>query len=148
MAASQCTMNNFTFGNARYQYYETIAGGSGAGPEFAGQRGPDAHDQFALTDPEVLEFAFRCGSSPMRFVRDPAARALAGRRRRSAPRAISRAHERLDLEQRPESHGAFGMAGGRARRGGQDLDRKSSMAAIELDGSYRFGRNGGRGQSS
>ncbi len=32
MAASQCTMNNFTFGNERYQYYETISGGSGAGP--------------------------------------------------------------------------------------------------------------------
>jgi 5-oxoprolinase (ATP-hydrolysing) len=31
MAASQCTMNNFTFGNAQYQYYETISGGSGAG---------------------------------------------------------------------------------------------------------------------
>ena len=31
MAAGQCTMNNFTFGNARHQYYETISGGSGAG---------------------------------------------------------------------------------------------------------------------
>ena len=31
MASSQCTMNNFTFGNARHQYYETISGGSGAG---------------------------------------------------------------------------------------------------------------------
>ncbi|MEO6898006.1 MAG: hydantoinase B/oxoprolinase family protein, partial [Caldimonas sp.] len=36
MASSQCTMNNFTFGNARYQYYETISGGSGAGPGFDG----------------------------------------------------------------------------------------------------------------
>jgi 5-oxoprolinase (ATP-hydrolysing) len=32
MASGQCTMNNFTFGNERYQYYETISGGSGAGP--------------------------------------------------------------------------------------------------------------------
>ncbi|MBC7932615.1 MAG: hydantoinase B/oxoprolinase family protein, partial [Rubrivivax sp.] len=36
MAAAQGTMNNFTFGNAAHQYYETIAGGSGAGPDFAG----------------------------------------------------------------------------------------------------------------
>src|SRR5439155_19261141 len=36
MAAGQCTMNNFTFGNERHQYYETISGGSGAGPGFDG----------------------------------------------------------------------------------------------------------------
>ncbi len=68
-AGSQPTMNNFTFGNARYQYYETISGGSGAGGRF------DARGQLVggfdgtavvqthmtnsrLTDPEVLEFRF------------------------------------------------------------------------------------------
>lgn len=59
MAASQCTMNNFTFGNARYQYYETIAGGSGAGPEFNGTSVVQTHmTNSRLTDPEVLEFRF------------------------------------------------------------------------------------------
>jgi 5-oxoprolinase (ATP-hydrolysing) len=59
MAASQCTMNNFTFGNARYQYYETISGGSGAGPEFAGTSVVQTHmTNSRLTDPEVLEFRF------------------------------------------------------------------------------------------
>jgi 5-oxoprolinase (ATP-hydrolysing) len=59
MAASQCTMNNFTFGNARHQYYETIAGGSGAGPEFAGTSVVQTHmTNSRLTDPEVLEFRF------------------------------------------------------------------------------------------
>jgi 5-oxoprolinase (ATP-hydrolysing) len=59
MAASQCTMNNFTFGNAQYQYYETIAGGSGAGPEFAGASVVQTHmTNSHLTDPEVLEFRF------------------------------------------------------------------------------------------
>jgi 5-oxoprolinase (ATP-hydrolysing) len=59
MAASQCTMNNFTFGNARYQYYETIAGGSGAGPEFAGTSVVQTHmTNSRLTDPEVLELRF------------------------------------------------------------------------------------------
>jgi 5-oxoprolinase (ATP-hydrolysing) len=59
MAASQCTMNNFTFGNAQYQYYETIAGGSGAGPEFAGTSVVQTHmTNSRLTDPEILEWRF------------------------------------------------------------------------------------------
>jgi 5-oxoprolinase (ATP-hydrolysing) len=59
MAASQCTMNNFTFGNAQHQYYETIAGGSGAGPGFAGTSVVQTHmTNSRLTDPEVLEFRF------------------------------------------------------------------------------------------
>ncbi len=56
MAASQGTMNNFTFGNARYQYYETISGGSGAGPDFDGTPVVQTHmTNSRLTDPEVLE---------------------------------------------------------------------------------------------
>lgn len=59
MAAAQCTMNNFTFGNARHQYYETISGGSGAGPGFAGTSVVQTHmTNSRLTDPEVLEFRF------------------------------------------------------------------------------------------
>ena len=59
MAASQCTMNNFTFGNARYQYYETISGGSGAGDGFNGTSVVQTHmTNSRLTDPEVLEFRF------------------------------------------------------------------------------------------
>ena len=59
MAASQCTMNNFTFGNAAYQYYETISGGSGAGPHFNGTSVVQTHmTNSRLTDPEVLEFRF------------------------------------------------------------------------------------------
>ncbi|MEJ8836206.1 hydantoinase B/oxoprolinase family protein [Ramlibacter sp. AN1133] len=69
MAAGQCTMNNFTFGNARYQYYETISGGSGAGGlydeqgrltgGFEGTSVVQTHmTNSRLTDPEVLEFRF------------------------------------------------------------------------------------------
>ncbi len=59
MAASQCTMNNFTFGNATHQYYETISGGSGAGPDFDGTSVVQTHmTNSRLTDPEVLEFRF------------------------------------------------------------------------------------------
>ncbi|MBD2135200.1 hydantoinase B/oxoprolinase family protein [Sphaerospermopsis sp. FACHB-1094] len=56
MAASQGTMNNFTFGNQKYQYYETICGGSGAGINFDGTDGVHTHmTNSRLTDPEVLE---------------------------------------------------------------------------------------------
>ncbi len=69
MAAGQCTMNNFTFGNAKYQYYETISGGSGAGGlyddegrlcgGFDGTSVVQTHmTNSRLTDPEVLEFRF------------------------------------------------------------------------------------------
>ncbi|MDZ8187071.1 MAG: hydantoinase B/oxoprolinase family protein [Nostoc sp. ChiSLP02] len=56
MAASQGTMNNFTFGNEKYQYYETICGGSGAGINFHGTDAVHSHmTNSRLTDPEVLE---------------------------------------------------------------------------------------------
>jgi len=59
LAASQGTMNNFTFGNDRHQYYETIAGGSGAGPGFDGTDAVQTHmTNSRLTDPEVLEWRF------------------------------------------------------------------------------------------
>jgi 5-oxoprolinase (ATP-hydrolysing) len=59
LAGSSGTMNNFTFGNARHQYYETIAGGSGAGPGFNGTAAVQTHmTNSRLTDPEVLEARF------------------------------------------------------------------------------------------
>jgi 5-oxoprolinase (ATP-hydrolysing) len=59
LAASQGTMNNFTFGDDRFQYYETIAGGAGAGPRFAGASAVQTHmTNSRLTDPEVLETRF------------------------------------------------------------------------------------------
>jgi 5-oxoprolinase (ATP-hydrolysing) len=70
LASSQGTMNNFTFGNERHQYYETISGGSGAGIRdlaagAASKEGFDGTDvvqthmtNSRLTDPEVLEFRF------------------------------------------------------------------------------------------
>lgn len=72
MAGSQGTMNNFTFGNQNYQYYETICGGSGAGKNFDGTDAVQTHmTNSRLTDPEVLEsrypvllenFSLRLGS--------------------------------------------------------------------------------------
>ncbi|MBI4967459.1 MAG: hydantoinase B/oxoprolinase family protein [Rhodospirillales bacterium] len=59
LAGAQGTMNNFTFGDDRHQYYETICGGAGAGPGFAGQHAVQTHmTNSRLTDPEVLEWRF------------------------------------------------------------------------------------------
>jgi 5-oxoprolinase (ATP-hydrolysing) len=104
MAASQGTMNNFTFGDAVHQYYETIAGGAGAGPGFDGAAVIQTHmTNSRLTDPEIFEtrfpvlleeFAIRCGSGGagahhggdggtrrVRFLGDMTACILANRRR-------------------------------------------------------------------
>ncbi|WP_281984476.1 hydantoinase B/oxoprolinase family protein [Thalassorhabdomicrobium marinisediminis] len=59
IAGSQATMNNFVWGNARFQNYETIAGGTGAGPEFDGCDAVQSHmTNTRMTDPEVLEKRF------------------------------------------------------------------------------------------
>jgi 5-oxoprolinase (ATP-hydrolysing) len=64
-ACAQGTMNNFTFGNARHQYYETVCGGAGAGPGFDGASAVHTHmTNSRLTDPEVLEQRY-----PVRIVR-------------------------------------------------------------------------------
>ena len=59
MGAAQGTMNNFTFGNDKAQYYETICGGAGAGPGYDGADAVHTHmTDSRLTDPEVLEWRF------------------------------------------------------------------------------------------
>jgi 5-oxoprolinase (ATP-hydrolysing) len=58
-ANGQGTMNNFLFGNGTFGYYETIAGGAGAGPGFHGNSGRHVHmTNTAITDPEILEHRF------------------------------------------------------------------------------------------
>ena len=59
LAAAQGTMNNFTFGDATHQYYETICGGAGAGPGFDGASAVHTHmTNSRMTDPEVFEWRF------------------------------------------------------------------------------------------
>jgi len=74
-AAAQGTMNNFTFGNARHQYYETICGGTGAGADFDGADAVQSHmTNSRITDPEILEWRFPSGWSA-----SPSAGAVAAR---------------------------------------------------------------------
>ncbi|HSV52735.1 MAG TPA: hydantoinase B/oxoprolinase family protein [Burkholderiaceae bacterium] len=115
MAASQCTMNNFTFGNARHQYYETISGGSGAGDGFDGTSVVQTHmTNSRLTDPEVLEFRFpvRLQSYEIRQGSGGAGRFKGGNggvRRVQFLEAMT-----ASILSNGRKHGAFGMAGGQA----------------------------------
>jgi 5-oxoprolinase (ATP-hydrolysing) len=78
VAASQGTMNNVTFGNDRFGYYETICGGTGAGPDFDGADAVHSHmTNTRLTDPEVLEARY-----PVRLVRFAIRRGSGGAGRR------------------------------------------------------------------
>ncbi|WP_211361315.1 hydantoinase B/oxoprolinase family protein, partial [Ideonella azotifigens] len=126
MAASPCTMNNFTFGDDEHQYYETISGGSGAGPGFAGTSVVQTHmTNSRLTDPEVLEFRFPVrldayeirsgtggtgqwnggdgGERRVRFLRPMTASILSNGRK----------------------HGAFGMAGGQPGAVGENFVQRA-----------------------
>lgn len=117
LAPAQGTMNNFTFGNDRHQYYETIAGGAGASATADGASAVQTHmTNSRLTDPEILEtrypvvlerFAIRRGSGGagahrggdgverhLRF-REPMHAGILSNRRRVAPRGIAGGQDAL-----------------------------------------------------
>jgi len=135
MAASCGTMNNFTFGDDRYQYYETVAGGSGAGEGFDGADAVQTHmTNSRLTDPEVLEWRFpvllesfeirrgsggagrwRGGDGSVRRVRflEPLVAAILSEHRRVAP---------------------YGMAGGLPAMTGRNWVERANGQIVELGG--------------
>jgi len=134
MGASQGTMNNFTFGNARHQYYETIAGGSGAGDGFDGTSCVQTHmTNSRLTDPEVLEWRYpvRLDSFAIRHNSGGAGRWCGGdgaiRRMRflePMTAAILSGHRRVP---------PYGMNGGSPGRTGRNAVERADGRVIELD---------------
>jgi 5-oxoprolinase (ATP-hydrolysing) len=133
MAASQGTMNNFTFGDDRYQYYETVAGGSGAGDGFAGTAAVQTHmTNSRMTDPEVLELRFpvRVEEHSIRAGSGGAGRFRGGdgalrRVRFLAPMtaAILAGHRRVP---------PYGMAGGRSGEVGRSWVERADGTRQEL----------------
>jgi len=146
-AGSQGTMNNFTFGNARHQYYETLCGGAGAGPGFAGASAVHTHmTNSRLTDPEVLEqrypvrirrFTIRRGSGgagqwrggdgvvrEIEFL-EPMHAAILSNRRRVAPAGLAGG-----------SPGACGR--NYVRRADGRIEELAATASIELAAGDRF----------
>jgi 5-oxoprolinase (ATP-hydrolysing) len=144
MAASQCTMNNFTFGNARHQYYETISGGSGAGGEFDAQgRLTGGFDGTSvvqthmtnsrLTDPEVLEFRFpvRLESYEIRQGSGGAGRWHGGNGGVRRVRFLE--DMTASILSNSRRHGPFGMAGGAPGQVGINRVVRASGAIEALD---------------
>ncbi len=139
MAAAQGTMNNFTFGNDRHQYYETVAGGSGAGPGFDGTDAVQTHmTNSRLTDPEVLEFRFpvlveefriRRGSGGKGRYRggDGAVRRI--RFREAMTAAILSGHRRIP---------PYGLEGGASGALGRNSVERADGSVVELQGTDRI----------
>jgi 5-oxoprolinase (ATP-hydrolysing) len=139
LAASQGTMNNLTFGNERLQYYETIAGGSGAGPDFDGCDAVQTHmTNSRLTDPEILEarfpvllreFAIRRGSGGAGRHRggDGVVRRLEFRERLSG--ALLANHRRVP---------PFGLQGGQPGATGEGRLRRAGGTVEAVGATARF----------
>ena len=145
MGASQGTMNNFTFGNADYQYYETICGGSGAGGADAGAKGAlqgfDGTDcvhthmtNTRLTDPEVLEWRFpvmlesfeiRRGSGGNGKWRGGNGAVRRVRFLEAMTAAILSGHRRIP---------PYGMAGGEPGKVGRNWVERSDGSTLQLGG--------------
>ncbi|MCZ8043305.1 MAG: hydantoinase B/oxoprolinase family protein [Beijerinckiaceae bacterium] len=133
MSSSQGTMNNLTFGNDEYQYYETICSGSPAGPGFHGTSGVHVHmTNSRLTDPEILEtrfpvvledFHIRAGSGGRGEwnAGDGTSRTI--RFRKTMDCAILASHRKV----RP-----FGVKGGEPGQLGKTMVRRLSGAVEEL----------------
>ncbi|MAI26900.1 MAG: 5-oxoprolinase, partial [Spirochaeta sp.] len=116
-AASQGTMNNVTFGNDEFGYYETIGGGAGAGPDYSGASCVHTHmTNTRITDPEVLEIRY-----PVRLDRFSRRWGSGGRGRHSGGDGLIRVYRFLEpvtvslLTERREvaPWGLFGGGSGR-----------------------------------
>ena len=139
LAASQGTMNNLTFGDERLQYYETIAGGAGAGPDFDGCDAVHTHmTNSRLTDPEILE-----GSFPVLLREFTIRRGSGGRGRHHGGDGVVRrlefrAHLAGALLANHRRIAPFGLAGGRPGVRGEARIRRVNGSIEKLGATARF----------
>ena len=137
LAASQGTMNNFTFGNERHQYYETISGGSGAGPGFDGTDAVQTHmTNSRLTDPEVLEWRF-----PVRLESFRIRRGSGGAGRHRGGDGVERRIRFLEpmtavMLANHRRIAPFGVAGGAAGATGRNWIERASGARDEFGATF------------
>lgn len=135
MGPSQGTMNNLTFGNAKYQYYETICSGSPAGPGFDGTSGVHVHmTNTRLTDPEILELRY-----PVLLEEFSIRRGSAGRGRWSAGDGTYRRIRFLEEMDCAILSGyrrvqPFGLAGGAPGQCGENIVRRNDGHMQHLEG--------------
>jgi 5-oxoprolinase (ATP-hydrolysing) len=131
-AASQGTMNNLTFGDGSFGYYETICGGAGAGPGWHGAHAVHTHmTNTRLTDPEVLEMRY-----PVRLVRFEIRRGSGGEGRyRGGDGAVRELEMLAPLEVSILSQRRllrpFGLLGGGPGAAGRNLLRRAASGELE-----------------
>ena len=126
-------MNNFTFGNERYQYYETIAGGAGAGPGLRRrERRADAHDQLAAhRSGGARERAFRCCCASSRSAHGSGGAGRASRWRRArAPHRIPRVDDGGECSPNHRRIAPFGLEGGAAGCAGAQFDQARRQPVV------------------
>jgi len=135
MAASQGTMNNVLFGNDRFGYYETLAGGTGAGDGFPGADAVHHHmTNTRITDPEVIEHRY-----PVRIVETSIRKNSGGNGKWKGGDGMKRVYEFREgvdlslLTQRRQS-GPYGLAGGEAGQPGEQWLLKKDGTRQRLDG--------------
>jgi 5-oxoprolinase (ATP-hydrolysing) len=135
LAAAQGTMNNLNFGNAKYQYYETICSGSPAGPGFPGTDAVHTHmTNTRLTDPEVLEFRY-----PVVLEDFHIRKGSGGRGQWNAGDGIRRTIRFLEKMDCTILSGhrrvrPFGLAGGKAGQVGENWARRNDGRMEKLKG--------------
>ena len=133
VAASQGTMNNLIFGNERCSYYETICGGTGAGPGFDGADAVHSHmTNTAITDPEILEWRF-----PVRLERFAVRKNSGGQGESTGGNGIVREMVftepvSLSLLTQNRTQGPYGLNGGQAGHPGEQYLAKRNGEEIEL----------------
>ncbi|MFN5856201.1 MAG: hydantoinase B/oxoprolinase family protein [Pseudanabaenaceae cyanobacterium] len=133
LASAQGTMNNFTFGNESYQYYETICGGSGAGANFHGTDAVHTHmTNSRLTDPEVLESRFPVRVESFR-IRQGSGGAGAFHGGCGVVRQIRfGAAMNASILSNQRIYGPFGLQGGHDGEKGRNWWQKNDGSVIEL----------------
>jgi 5-oxoprolinase (ATP-hydrolysing) len=133
VACSQGTMNNVVFGDERFGYYETVCGGAGAGPGFAGADAVHTHmTNTAITDPEVLEHRY-----PVRLERFAIRAGSGGRGRQPGGRGVIRelrflAPVSLSLLTQHRRQGPYGLAGGGSGQTGRQRLLRAGGEVVEL----------------
>ena len=135
VAGSQGTMNNFVYGDADLQNYETICGGTGAGPNFDGCSAVHSHmTNTRMTDPEVLETRF-----PVRVHCFSVRQGSGGAGLRNGGNGIIRELEFLSpmtvtvLSSHRKTR-AFGVNGGESGAPGENKVRRKAGSIKELEG--------------
>ena len=134
-AESQGTMNNVLFGNERHQYYETVCGGAGAGPDYDGASAVHTHmTNTRLTDPEILEWRYPVVLESFGIDRGSGG---AGRRRGGdGTRRRIRFRKAMDLTvlSQHRTVAPYGLAGGEAGRCGRNWVERAGGAVDEMTG--------------